>query len=237
MDLTNRLAVTANTAHFSHDCFTSMRRIMHIKKIPANGLVFFEGDHMDKLFFVLEGTVKLTKLNEDGKNLVFHYFFPDDLFGEFNPRQELRSMFTARVVEDSVIGVMQKDDLEALLVQNDDLAMAFSQWQSQIQRYTQLKLRDLLFHGKDGALASALLRTVNTYGLQDGNNLVITRKFINNDFAEMVGASRETINRLLTVFKKNDIISYQNGHMEILDLAALKSLCHCEECPVTICRL
>lgn len=238
MDPINRLAVTANTAHFSHDSFTRIRRIMHIKKIQANGMVFFERDLIDKLFFVLEGTVKLTKLNEDGKNLVFHYFFPDDLFGEFNPRQEQRSTFTARVVEDSVIGVMQQDDFEALLTENKGFSMEFSQWQSQMRRFTQLKLRDLLFHGKDGALASSLLRAANSYGVQSENSIIITKKITNNDFAEMVGASRETINRLLTSFKKNNVISYQeNGYLEILDIAALKALCHCEECPVTICRL
>lgn len=237
MDLTNKLSVITNTAHFTHDCFTKMRSIMQIKKVPANDLVFFEGDPMDKLFFVLEGTVKLTKLSDAGKNLVFHYFFPDDLFGEFNPKQEEQSTFTARAIEDCVIGVMHQNDFEMLLMNNGDVAIEFLQWQSHMRRYTQLKLRDLLFHGKDGALASALLRTVNTYGQKNGDNVIITKKFTDSDFADMVGASRETVNRLFSVFKNNKIISYRNGQLEILDLSGLKELCHCEDCSASICRL
>src|SRR5699024_3682676 len=113
----------------------------------------------------------------------------------------------------------------------------FMQWQNHMKRFIQLKLRDLLFHGKDGALASTILRTANTYGENREDSIFVTRKFTNNDFAEMIGSSRETINRLLLSFKENGIISYKNGWIEVLDMPRLKELCHCEECPVSICRL
>jgi len=237
MNLTDKLSVTTNTVHFSNDCFTKMRSMMRVKRVPKNNLIFFEGDLLDKLYFVLEGSVKLTKLNDAGKSLVFHYFFPDDLFGEFNPKQNQRSNFTARVSEDAVIGVIHQSDFEILLVENRELALEFLQWQNQIQRYTQMKLRDLLFHGKNGALAATLLRSINTYGSREGNHLTITKRFTDSDFAEMIGASRETINRLLTSFKKKGMIANNDGQMEILDIPGLKEMCHCEECPVTICRL
>lgn len=237
MNPTNQLSVTTNTAFFSHHCFTKMRNIMHIKKVPANDLIFLEGDQMDKLFFVLEGTVQLAKLNDAGKNLTFHYFFPDDLFGEFNPRQAHTSTFTARATEDTVIGIMNQHDFEALLMENGDIAIEFSQWQSHMRRFTQYKFRDLLFHGKDGALASTLLRMANTYGIKKKQIILITKKHTNNELADLVGTSRETVNRILAVFKENNLIADTKGCLEILDPTGLKAICHCEECPVSICRL
>lgn len=237
MNPIGRLSVTANTAFFSHHSFTEMRNIMHVKKVPVNELIFMEGDQENKLFIVLEGTVQLAKLNDKGKNLAFHYFFPDDLFGEFNPRQEHVNTFTARAIEDTVIGVMYQHDFEALLMGNADLAIEFSQWQSQMHRFTQYKMRDLLFHGKDGALASTLLRAANTYGVKNKQSISLTKKITNNELADMVGTSRETVNRMLAAFKKSNMIAYTKGRLEILDTPGLKALCHCEECPVSICRL
>src|SRR5699024_3961046 len=167
-----------------------------------------------------------TKLNDAGKNLVFHYFFPDDLFGEFNPKQKQQSNFTARVSEDAVIGVIHQSDFEILLVENRELALEFLQWQNQIQRYTQMKLRDLLFHGKNGALAATLLRSINTYGSRKGNHLTLTKYLTNYDFAGMIGESREPINRLFIYTKKKRIIANDDGQMEIIDIPELKEMCH-----------
>src|SRR5699024_2581630 len=150
MNLTDKLSVTTNTVHFSNDCFTKMRSMMHVKRVPKNNLIFFEGDLLDKLYFVLEGSVKLTKLNDAGKNLVFHYFFADDLFVEFNPKQKQQSNFTARVSEDAVMVVIHQCYIEILLMDNSELALEFLQLPNQRQRFTQMKLRALIFHGKNG---------------------------------------------------------------------------------------
>ncbi|WP_246516357.1 Crp/Fnr family transcriptional regulator [Salicibibacter cibarius] len=191
---------------------------------------------MNKLYFVLRGRVLVSKVNEEGKLLVFHYHFKNDLFGEFNPHGEHESAFTARAAVDSVIGVIHQDEFEALLKTNGDAAMAFTQWQS-MKRITEYKFRDLMFHGKEGALAATLLRTANTYRKENDQRVIITRTFTDREFAEMLGTSRETVNRLLASFKRKKIITDTEGYIEILDETSLKALCQCEECPVSICRL
>ena len=231
------LTVERNTSYFSDASLKQIQNAMRIKQYSANDIIFQEEGLLNKLFFVDKGYVKLTKLNEEGKTLIFHYFFPMDLFGEYNGKDERVSPFTARAMEDSRIGIIDYATFKEMIMENNDLMLEFIQWQTHMKRYTQLKLRDLLFHGKDGALASTILRAANTYGVQRENHTFVTRKFTNNDFAEMVGSSRETVNRLLLSFKKEGIISYKNGWIEVLDMPKLKKLCHCEECPISICRL
>lgn len=237
MNPDGRLTVERNTSYFSDNSLEQIQQAMRIKQYPANDLIFQEGSLLDKLFFVNKGHVKLTKLNEEGKTLIFHYFFPMDLFGEFNGKDEQVSPFTARAMEDSRIGIIDYAMFKKIIVEDKKLMLEFMQWQNHMKRFIQLKLRDLLFHGKDGALASTILRAANTYGEQREDHTFVTCKFTNNDFAEMVGSSRETVNRLLLSFKKEGIISYMNGWIEVLDMPRLKELCHCEECPVSICRL
>ncbi|MFZ3577273.1 Crp/Fnr family transcriptional regulator [Virgibacillus sp. DJP39] len=237
MSVVSKLAVETNTTHFSSTCFKKLQEIMYTEKYSSGSTIYWEGDPNENLYFLIEGNVKLTKLSEDGKDLTMYYFFPGDIFGEFDPHQKQISVFTAEAMDACVIGVIQQKDLEVLLWQNGDLAIEFTQWMSHMQHYTQLKVRDLLFHGKNGALASMLIRASNTYGVKTGSSIRITKKFTNNELANLIGATRETVNRMLSKFKRDQLIRYENGQIEILNLAELKNLCRCEECPLGICRL
>src|SRR5699024_7997109 len=149
MESAGKLSVERNTSYFSDKSLTTMQQIMNTKTYPANDLIFHEGSRINKLFFIESGRVKLSKLNEEGKNLIFHYFFPMDLFGEFNGKDEQTTPFTARAVENSCIGVIEYTAFEKLLLENNALMIEFMQWQNHMKRFMQLKLRDLLLHGKD----------------------------------------------------------------------------------------
>ncbi|GAA0324840.1 fumarate/nitrate reduction transcriptional regulator Fnr [Bacillus carboniphilus] len=229
--------VEKNTFYFSESSFEKITDIMYMEEFEQGARIFWEGDPVQKLFYVKEGSVQLSKLNDEGKDLTLYHYFPGDLFGEFSPSDNQISTFTAQALEDCKIGVIQQADLEVLLWQNGDLAIEFAKWQSLIQRSTELKIRDLLFHGKNGALASTLIRAANTYGIQDGENIHISRKFTNNEISSLIGATRETVNRMLSKLKSDGLISYENGRITITDLEGLKLVCNCEECPLSICRL
>lgn len=237
MSLLSKIKVETNTTHLSEKCRNKLRDIMYMEKFNADSRIFWEGDTNEKLFYLVEGAVKLTKLSEDGKDLTLNYFFPGDLFGEFDPMHKQTSALTAIATEKCVIGVIQQTDLEALLWQDGDIAIEFAQWQSHMQHYTQLKLRDLLFHGKNGALAAMLVRASNTFGIVTEDRIIISKKFTDSELANLIGSSRETVNRMLATFKREGLIKQDKGYIEILDLAKLRKICHCEDCPVGICRL
>ncbi len=237
MKVYSKIAVETNTRIFSVECINALKQVMYIEQYQKGSCVFWEGDINNNLYLLLDGKIKLTKLNEFGKDLTVSVYLPGDLFGEFDATNMQVNSFTAEVMEHCKIGVIQQDDLELLLKQDVDLAVEFTQWQSQSQRYMQMKLRDLLLYGKNGALASTLIRAANTYGIQQGNTILISEKFTNYDLANLVGATRETVNRLLTAFKKAGLIKYAQGRIEILNLSGLREINRCEDCPIDICRL
>ena len=103
---------------------------------------------------------------------------------------------------------------------------------------TQTKFRDLMMFGKPGALCSTLIRLHNTYGepREDGG-VPIGKKLTNTELADMTGATRESVNRMLSDLKNAGVVTNDNGYIVIEDLQYLKDLCHCENCPVDICRI
>lgn len=231
------LAVDVNGHGFAENWFKLLEKFSVEKVYPAGATIYMEGDIGENLYFIKNGTVKLTKTSDDGTALTFNYFYPNDVFGEFDLIQNARYTFSTKAMTWVRLGAIRQKDLEWLIYHNGEFALNYTKWLSYRQKYTQLKLRDLLFHGKNGALASTLVRAANTYGVKEGEHLLITRKMTHNELAELIGATRETVNRMLSKLKKGGLIDYENGRISILDLQGLKAICHCEECPLEICRL
>jgi CRP/FNR family transcriptional regulator len=111
-------------------------------------------------------------------------------------------------------------------------------WMGLMQRTTQSKFRDLMLFGKTGALASTLIRLTNTCGekSEDGS-IKLAIKLTNTDLANMIGTTRESVNRLLSTYKEEGVISYEQGQIIIHDLLYLKSIVNCPNCPPEICRI
>ncbi|MBY7142037.1 Crp/Fnr family transcriptional regulator [Virgibacillus sp. NKC19-3] len=237
MAVAGRVAVAKNTGHFSIESLRKLREMMVVEEFDKGSSIYWEAETNEKLYFLLKGKVKLTKINEEGKELTMYCFFSGDMFGEYPSENSYLNSYTAQTMEKSEIGVLRRCDIDKLLKESGELALEFSYWLSQTHRHTQLKLRDLLLYGKSGALASTLIRISNTYGIYEENKVKITKKFTNLELAELIGATRETVNRLLASFKQDGLIQYKKGRIEILDLAGLKEVNQCEECPVEICRL
>lgn len=227
----------SNTVSFSDESIGKLKSIMYEHHIPKGTNIFWEGDRADKLYFLKEGSVKLMKSADDGKDLVLYYFRPGDIFGETESFSNEVCGFTAEALTECTIGIIQQSDLEVLLWQHGDLAIEFMKWMGFMHRFTQLKLRDLLFYGKSGALASTLVRMTNSYGYEKDGAIHFSVAFTNYDLADLIGATRETVNRMLNHMKKEGIIDYHNGSIIIKDIEYIKSICHCDDCPKEVCRL
>ncbi|MBP1962153.1 Crp/Fnr family transcriptional regulator [Paenibacillus aceris] len=222
---------------FSEENFERLQSIMYVKRAAKGDFLFWEGDAADKLYYIIQGGVRITKLSETGKSFILYLHQAGDLFGQIDPFQNSLHSFGAEVTEDSQIGVMGRKDLEILLTQHGDLAIEFMKWMGLMHRMTETKFRDLMMYGKPGALCSLLIRLSNSYGVPQGDNILITYKLNNSEMADMIGSTRESVNRMLSDMKKEDALEFNNGRIVIKDVTYLRDICHCENCPLEICRM
>jgi CRP/FNR family transcriptional regulator len=235
--LTVERNIQQNTFHLSDKTLTALTDIMYEQKIEAGAYLFWEGDQADKLFYIKEGHVKMTKATSDGKEYILNMFSNGDLFGELSSFMDINYAYNAQVMKDSVIGVIQQKDLEIILWQQGEIAVEFLKWTSLLNQITQSKLRDLTFHGKIGALCSTIIRLANSYGKKTSNGIRITKKVKNGELGEYIGATRESVNRMLSDLRGKGILSQEKGLLIVHDLDELKQICHCENCPLEICRM
>lgn len=214
--------------------------LMYPKKAGAQSHLFWEGDETGKLYYVRSGRVKLTKTTEEGKTINLSIQRQGDLIGELGMSGNGVYGYNAEVIEDAEFGVIQEKDLEILLYRHGDFAVAFTKWMALQHRTSQSKFRDLLLFGKPGALASTLIRLCNTCGVVTKDGIRLSMKLTNTELADFIGATRESVNRMLSDLKTDGIIDMDGGYIIVKTLNELKAICQCPSfpaCPLEICRI
>jgi CRP-like cAMP-binding protein len=212
--------------------------VHHIQKVEKGAYLFQEGSAATELFFIQSGKVQVSKVISDGRELTLRMCSDGDLVGELSlfshsPTHTLN----AKVVEGGEVAVIYLNDLEEKLAKNHVLALEFIKWLSLEHRKTQTKFRDLILHGKKGALISTLIRLANSYGIKKKDRIVINANLTNQELANFCGTSREVVNRLLSELRKNNVISVDKGIITIFDLDYLRKENGCENCPIDICNI
>ena len=212
--------------------------VHHIRKMEKGTFLFQEGAVANELYIVQSGILQVSKIIPDGRELTLRMCKKGDLIGEidlFCPSQKY--LLSGRVAESGEVAVIMKDVLEDKLSKNLPLALVFMKWMSQQHRKTQTKFRDLVLHGKKGALYSTLIRISNSYGIKKTDGIMIRLPLTNQELANFCGTSREVVNRLLSDLRKSNIISIDKGTITIHDMDYLRNEIDCERCPVEICKI
>ncbi|BFH69511.1 Crp/Fnr family transcriptional regulator [Paenibacillus dendritiformis C454] len=229
--------------HCNLSCFSEQnrQRLLEIAKdrtYPENSHLFWEGDVSDKLFILKSGRVKITKSTDEGKELILYMYQAGDMIGQVDPFNSTKHSFTAEVIEEAELGLIDQKDIEILICQYCDFSIDFMKWMGIHHRLTQTKFRDLMMYGKPGALCSTLIRLSNTYGEElDDGGVLINKKITHTDLSNMIGATRESVNRMLSDLRKKGVLEYESGMIVIRELDHLRDVCRCEMCPKEICRI
>ena len=162
--------------------------------------LFDEGDDGDRLYVVLDGKIKLTRAAGDGRENLTSVLGPGEMFGElslFDPRP--RTMGAAAVT-DARLAALAHDELRSWLADRPDVAMHLLRALVRRLRRTNDVLSDLVFTDVPGRVAKALLDLAQRFGTQEEGGLLVNHDLTQEELAQLVGASRETVNKALADF-------------------------------------
>lgn len=215
-----------------------LESVHHIKKTQKGSFLFQEGTNANELYMIISGKIQMSKMIADGRELTLRMASEGDLIGELSLFSCAENhMQNAKVIESGEVAVIYKNELESRLIHEPEIALEYMKWISKEHRKTQTKFRDLVLHGKKGALYSTLIRLSNSYGKKTEAGIIINTPLTNQELANFCGTSREVVNRLLSELRKGDIISIDKGIITIHDLEFIKTEIDCENCPVDICNI
>ncbi|SDZ74720.1 CRP/FNR family transcriptional regulator, anaerobic regulatory protein [Thalassobacillus cyri] len=210
----------------------------HVQKIEKNRFLFQEGEDADQMFIIQSGRIQISKISPDGRELSLRICQKGDIIGELTLfTDDATYLLNAKVMEDAEVAVIKKDYLERELLTNTELAFEFMKWMSEHFRKTQTKFRDLVLHGKKGALYSTLIRLTNSYGVKRPDDILIDIVLTNQELANFCGTSRESVNRMLSDLKRKEVLEMEKNKIVVKDLQYLKDEINCENCPIVLCSI
>ena len=162
--------------------------------------LFEEGASGNQLYVILDGKIKLTRAAADGRENLLSVLGPGEMFGElslFDPRPRTAS---AVAVTDSRLGALAHDDLRSWLTGRPDVALHLLQALAQRIRRANDVMADLVFTDVPGRVAKALLDLAGRFGESQPDGLQVNHDLTQEELAQLVGASRETVNKALADF-------------------------------------
>jgi CRP/FNR family transcriptional regulator len=196
----------------------------HVRSLilPRGDHLFAEGDVGDQLYFVIDGKVKLTKAAPDGRENLISVHGPGDMFGElamFDPTYRTTS---ATALTDTRLAVLAHDDLRQCLETRPALAIHLLKALAQRLRRITDANTNLVFTDVPGRVAKALLELSDKFGVLQEDGLLVNHDLTQEELAQLVGASRETVNKALADFATRGWISVSAKSVLLLDIDRLK---------------
>ncbi|OIJ10523.1 Crp/Fnr family transcriptional regulator [Anaerobacillus alkalilacustris] len=205
--------------------------------VQKGNSLFFEGDRPKHIYFIKSGRVRLSKTTVDGKVLFFQLKQDNDFVGELSLYNNLKLTSNADVIKDSILVRFEREVLEDICRVNGAIALAFMKRISIHSNSLLAQFRDLIFCGKKGALYSILIRLSNAHGTACEHGILINKKLTSQELANYIGATRESISRILKNLTKEDVISINSKYITIKNIEYLQEHLRCESCPYVECTI
>src|SRR5580658_5138155 len=180
-----------------------------VAKFRAKETVFVQGDPATKVIYIQEGGVKLTVVNETGKEAVMRILGPGDFFGEGCLAGQSTRMATATAITTTTILVIEKREVIRVLHVEHEFSDRFIAYMLARNIRVEEDLVDQLFNSSEKRLARTLLLLAR-YGAQDEPQKVIP-KVSQEMLAEMIGTTRSRVNYFMNKFRKLGFIKYNGG--------------------------
>ena len=221
MDLQHRAAVLARTELFGGIDEVTQRRIAeHVTErvVERGQCVFTQDQSGDGMYVLAEGAVKLFVSSRDGGIVELVRHRPPATFGEVALLDGGPRSASAEATERSVLLVVTRPELLALLRSEEQVAEALLRILGAMVRRTTRQISDLAFLSLQGRVARQLLV------LAGGNGVARTRQVTQAELASMVSGARQTVNQALRSLESRGYIRANGRSFEILDRERLERL-------------
>ena len=190
---------------------------MESVRYPRGTTIFEEGDPGDRLYIITAGKIKLARHAPDGRENLLSVMGASDMFGElsiFDPGPRTSS---AVCVTDVQAATMTSEMLRKWVDDYPSISQQLLRVLARRLRRTNSNLADLIFTDVPGRVAKALLQLARQFGSQESGLLRVTHDLTQEEIAQLVGASRETVNKALADFAHRGWLRLEGKSVLILE--------------------
>jgi CRP/FNR family transcriptional regulator, cyclic AMP receptor protein len=186
--------------------------------VPKGRVIYRPGEYSSALYLLKKGRVQIVRQSTDGKRLILATLGPETFFGEMALiGQRFPQDSTAEAVDDAVVCVLSRRDLERLIMDHPRVGLRFLEQLSARLLETELIVEDFAFKSVPARLAGQLLRLI------EGSN-DRTVEATHQELADMIATYRETVTVTLHEFQARGLVELSRGSVQIRDPTGLREL-------------
>lgn len=195
----------------SHDDLQAIQDKSNLQHFPKNSILVHEGQEADSMYVIVSGKAKVFIGDEEGKELTLGTLSPGDCFGELALIDDAPRSATVEAQEKTAVLKMRDVDFQSHLRDHPQVTMNLLRFMAHRVRGVNDHIRDLALLDVYGRVARTLLRLT-----RDVDGVLITDAVTQQEIANMVGASREMVSRVMNNLKQDGYITVSEKRVTVL---------------------
>ncbi len=199
----------------------SLRESMVPLKLSKGQILFKEGQEGDRLYVVVQGKIKLGTASGDGRENLLSILGPGEMFGELSLFDPEPRTSTATAVTDARLVSLAHEAVIGLVTTHPQTSLELLRRLAQRLRKSNEILADLVFADVPGRVAKAIMDLGERFGSQKEDGLHVNHDLTQEELAQLVGASRETVNKALADFAARGWVKLEPRAVLVTDVERL----------------
>ncbi len=201
----------------------AITEIAKIKQYATNSYVFMQGESLERVHFIHKGKVKIYKTDINGKEQIVSILKSEDMFPHAGFFRKGNYPAHAEIIESATLVEIPILAFEQLLLQYPSLSIKLFRVMGDIIVDLQKRLEEQVLHNTEEQIIMLLIRLSKTHGKQcTDKNMILTTRFTNQELANMIGSSRETVSRTINKLKREGLVKGTKGGYLLLDMDCLQ---------------
>ena len=195
-----------------------------VEQYPAGREIFGKGSPGQSLMAVLRGSIKISSLSSDGKEVVFRIINAGEIFGEIAALDGEERSADAAAMTDCALLVLNRRDFLRMLENRADLCMILLRVLCRSLRRTSEQVEDVTFRHLESRVAKALLQLAESVGLHGVQSKSVELHVSQRELGAIAGGSRESVNKILQSWHRQGLIDLGKESILIHDIDVLRRL-------------
>ncbi len=202
-----------------NDLVSSLR----LKSLKQGQTLFWKGDEGTALYIVKKGTIKIVLPSTEGDEIIVTMFSEGDFFGEMALLDGEPRSADAVAIEPSEVFILSRNNFLSFLQSNVNAIKSTLSLLSKRLRRTDDMLENTCFLNISARLVKKLIELAESHGRTKGSEVLIDLSLTQKELGDMIGATRESVNKELKALRKQGLIITEESKIQILDISRLKS--------------
>jgi len=212
---TDFLSTVSIFSELDQDNLEEVKKISTERKYPKGSMIILEEEYGDKLFIVKDGTVKITRVNDEGKEVILALLGSSEIFGEMAILDGESRSANVLAQENCILIVISSEDFIRILKSNFKVSFALMSELAKKIRKSDLQIEALSLSDAEHRIGVSILSLAEDMGVIRNGKVTIQNLPFQQDIANMAGTSRETVSRVMKTFEDRNLI-LKEGHTVII---------------------